>query len=179
MSSGKNWSLLFKSEPFVLCCPYNVAWTLFSACDEERVKFSTRMNIHSGVKWTERKGKRRGIDQSSSIYNHFQIYNTTLPSEECSTYSKNWEVSTMWCKITVETTVLLNKTKQLFFEFVCFLNECCYFIKYYCMENLIFLYFQTDLSSWMDIYSISWLCHLNRCYSKWSIQNEPMMWTFR
>lgn len=173
--------MLFKSESSVLFSPYNMAWTSFSACDEESIKFSTRMNIHSGVKWTERKRlwNRRDIDQSSSIYNHFQICNTTLLSEGCSPYNKNWEVLRD-VRLPWKQLFYLTRLNNHFFVLFClFFNECCYCIKCYCMENLTFFYFQTDLSSWTNIYSISWLCHLNRCYSQWSIQNEPMIWTLR
>lgn len=177
---GELWrkvsSLLFKPETGVLCSPYNVVWPLASAFDGETIQFSTRMNIHLGTKWTEKDGlwKRKDIAVSNSIWNHFQSYNISLLSEGCSPYSTNSGLTTMWCRITMETTVLFNRR----------LNNCFFMLEVAIASvvtawRILVLYFQTDFSSWTDIYSISAVCYLNKCYSKWSIQNVSMICKFR
>lgn len=108
------------------------------------------------------------------MWNNFEIYNITLPSQGCSPYSTSSGVSTMQCRITMETTVLFNRR----------LNYCFFMLKVAIASNVIAWRIlqsciQTDFSSSTDIWSMLSLCHLNKCYSKWTVQNESMIWTFR
>lgn len=104
-------SSLFRLETDVLCSPYNVIWLYPVQLRKKPHKFTTRMNIHLGTKWTEKDGlwKRKDIALSNSIWNYFQIYSITLLSEGCTPYSTNSGVRTMRCRVTMETTVSFNR----------------------------------------------------------------------
>lgn len=80
------------------------SWRPLSSVFEEG---TIQMNIHLETKMMVY-GKRKDIVLANSISNHFQIYNTILLSEEWSPRGTNSGVSTMWCTVTMETTVLFN-----------------------------------------------------------------------